>query len=316
MTKRFSFLRVLFMVLVTVTNASAQWATSGTNINNTNTGNVGIGTTTPSEKLSVAGNINLPLTKSIGIAPTTDFFSYDSKNVGRYSLGWAADSWFSTGSTAFLSGYGGVKLFTNNTPRLVISNTGNVGIGVINPIAMLHVGSGSIVWGNNSEMSSDQGGAIALKGSTATSKPYIDFMNSTVPAALFDMRLQLVDDDKMNISGGTVGINTSNPDYDLTVNGKIKCEEVRVVVDVPADYVFELEYNLMPLSEVGKYVKENKHLPNVPSAEELKQNGWNVGEMNNKLLEKIEELTLYLVQLKDQNEELKARVEALESQKR
>jgi hypothetical protein len=115
---------------------------------------------------------------------------------------------------------------------------------------------------------------------------------------------------------GNVGVGTINPDSRLTVNGRIKCEEVVVIVDVPADYVFNLDYKLMPLSEVGKYIKENKHLPNVPSAEEIKQNGWQVGEMNNKLLEKVEELTLYLLELKNENEALKARVEALESQKR
>lgn len=117
-------------------------------------------------------------------------------------------------------------------------------------------------------------------------------------------------------TNGNIGIGTVNPDFKLTVNGNIKCEEMLVVVDVPADYVFDLDYKLMPLSEVGKYIKENKHLPNVPSAEEIKQNGWQVGEMNNKLLEKVEELTLYLLQLKDENEALKARVEALESQKK
>jgi len=111
---------------------------------------------------------------------------------------------------------------------------------------------------------------------------------------------------------GNAGIGTSTPDQRLTVNGKIKCEEVQVVVDVPADYVFETEYKLPPLPEVDHYIQQNKHLPGMPNAQALKTNGWNVGEMNNKLLEKIEELTLYMIELKKENEELKLRVNNIE----
>jgi hypothetical protein len=114
---------------------------------------------------------------------------------------------------------------------------------------------------------------------------------------------------------GNVGIGTLNPDFKLTVNGKIKAEEMQVVVDVPADYVFEENYELKPLEEVEKFVKENKHLPGVPDAQTLISKGWQVGEMNNKLLEKVEELTLYMIELKKENEKLKERLEKLEKPK-
>ena len=68
----------------------------------------------------------------------------------------------------------------------------------------------------------------------------------------------------------------------------------------------------MPLSAVSDYIALNKHLPNIPSAEELQKQGWNVGHMSNKLLEKVEELTLYSIQLKKENEGLKTRLEKLE----
>jgi hypothetical protein len=109
-------------------------------------------------------------------------------------------------------------------------------------------------------------------------------------------------------ANGNVGIGTTQPTQKLTINGKILAEEIQVVVDVPADYVFNPEYDLMSLSEVSKFIEQSKHLPNVPSAEELKMNGWNVGEMNNKLLEKVEELTLYILQLEE-------RIKLLENQK-
>jgi hypothetical protein len=95
---------------------------------------------------------------------------------------------------------------------------------------------------------------------------------------------------------GRVGIGTASPDQHLTVNGKIKAEEVQVVVDVPADYVFDEGYELKPLEEIEQFIRENKHLPGVPNAEALKANGWQVGEMNNKLLEKVEELMLYIIE--------------------
>ncbi len=118
--------------------------------------------------------------------------------------------------------------------------------------------------------------------------------------------------ERLRISNsGNVGIGTTNPDFKLTVNGKIKAEEVQVVVDVPADYVFDESYDLKPLEEVEQYIKENKHLPGVPNAEALKANGWQVGEMNNKLLEKVEELTLYLIELKRENERQQKEIDQL-----
>lgn len=112
-------------------------------------------------------------------------------------------------------------------------------------------------------------------------------------------------------SNGNVGVGTINPDYKLTVNGKIKAEEIQVVVDV-ADYVFDENYELKTLNEVKNFIKENKHLPNVPGRDEVKANGYQIGLMTNRLLEKIEEITLYLILMKEQNEQLIERVNKLE----
>ena len=99
---------------------------------------------------------------------------------------------------------------------------------------------------------------------------------------------------------------TTSSTYKLAVNSGILCEELKVMADVPSsDYVFEKEYELKSLSEVEKFVKENKHLPEIPSAQEFKENGYKVGEMDNLLLQKIEELTLYIIDLQKQIEELK-----------
>jgi hypothetical protein len=97
-------------------------------------------------------------------------------------------------------------------------------------------------------------------------------------------------------SAGNLGIGTTNPDQKLTVKGKIHAEEVIVDLNVPvADYVFKPTYKLMPLPEVEQFVKENSHLPEIPSAKEITKNGLSMGEMQNKLLQKVEELTLYMI---------------------
>ncbi len=110
-------------------------------------------------------------------------------------------------------------------------------------------------------------------------------------------------------NGGNVGIGTASPDSKLTVKGKIHAEEVKVDLSVPGpDYVFKEGYDLKSLEEVKNYIKEHGHLPNIASAKEMQANGIKLGEMNMKLLEKIEELTLYVLEqeskLKTKNEEL------------
>lgn len=79
------------------------------------------------------------------------------------------------------------------------------------------------------------------------------------------------------------------------------------------DYVFEDSYDLLSIDELDSYIQENKHLPNIPSAKEVEETGLKLGEMNIKLVEKIEELTLYIIELKKQNDLLAEKVEALEN---
>jgi len=110
-----------------------------------------------------------------------------------------------------------------------------------------------------------------------------------------------------------IGTTTANPNYLLTVNGGIVCNRVHVCNDPPqCDYVFNPNYILPKLLDVENYIKENKHLPGVQSADEFKANGYNVDEMDNIFLKKIEELTLYMIELKKENEELKNEVKKLQ----
>jgi hypothetical protein len=102
------------------------------------------------------------------------------------------------------------------------------------------------------------------------------------------------------VTGGNVGIGTSLPDAKLTVKGLIHTQEVKVDLQIPGpDYVFNDDYKLITLAEIKDYIAKNHHLPEIPSAVQMEKEGINVGDMNIKLLKKVEELTLYLIE-KDQ----------------
>jgi len=113
--------------------------------------------------------------------------------------------------------------------------------------------------------------------------------------------------------GDFVGINTTciptDTDVKLAVNGKVFCTELKIhnpdASGCWPDYVFSKNFKLKSLAEVETYINENSHLPEVPAAEEVAKEGYNVTEMDQVLLKKIEELTLYVIELNKQNEELK-----------
>jgi len=90
--------------------------------------------------------------------------------------------------------------------------------------------------------------------------------------------------------------------------GKIWAPEIEIQLPPFPDYVFEEDYDLMPVYELEQFINENGHLPNLPSACEVEEEGIGVGELQTKLLEKVEELTLYMIELKKENEALKARL--------
>lgn len=99
--------------------------------------------------------------------------------------------------------------------------------------------------------------------------------------------------------GENIGIGTNDTKgYKLAVAGNIISEEVKVALQTNwPDFVFEDNYKLKSLTDIEKYIKTQKHLPNIPSAKEIEKNGYMLGEMDSKLLEKIEELTLHLIKM-------------------
>jgi hypothetical protein len=101
--------------------------------------------------------------------------------------------------------------------------------------------------------------------------------------------------------------------YSLSVDGKIIAEEVKVQSSTSwPDYVFAKDYKLMPLEELEKSIQQNKHLPNIPAAAEVEKEGISLGEMNKKLMEKVEELTLYIIELNKKHKALETKLQQVE----
>lgn len=114
-------------------------------------------------------------------------------------------------------------------------------------------------------------------------------------------------------ANGNVGIGTGTPNEKLAVNGKIRAKEIKVEASNWPDYVFEEGYNIGTLKGLESYIKTNKHLPDMPSAKEVEANGIALGEMVKLQQQKIEELTLHLIEKNKQINSLLKRMDALES---
>ncbi len=159
---------------------------------------------------------------------------------------------------------------------------GNVGIQRVFPNATLSVGRGTGV-----------DGTAAFFGTTHVSHfNYSGSEDTYIRGGKDNSKIILGD-----YTGSAVGIGTATTaGYKLAVNGNIRCKEV-VVETGWADYVFDEKYTLVPLAIVEQYIAANKHLPGIPSAKEIQTNGLKVAEVQTKMMEKIEELTLYIIEL-------------------
>jgi hypothetical protein len=269
------------------------------------TGNVGIGTTTPATKLEVAGSITLG-SASVNTNTTKLFLKNPSGKT------WA----LSSGANMINENYFSIYNWTDSaaTPFFSIIDSGNIGIGDSAP---------------QSKLSLKEGGQhlnfITNKKLAGTWPPTSEATTMTIQSSgnsAGNLAFATGNSEAMRITAnGYVGIGTTTPDQKLTVNGIIHAKEIIVDTNITPDYVFQKYYTgksnlksdyVMPtLAEIESFTKNNHHLPNVPSAQEVQQNGLSLGEMSNVLLQKVEELTLYIIEQNKDIEELKAQVTAL-----
>ncbi|MDN5216106.1 tail fiber protein [Fulvivirgaceae bacterium BMA12] len=287
------FCATTFFCLAIVYNGSSQWVPS--NPNEYILGNIGVGTNTNLDsRISAVGNIwQLKLLN-------------DATGGSEWRIGSSSNTWGSSGGKLIITNTG-----SSTSAAMVIDNQKRVGIGINDPSSLLSV-SGDIALKYGSELKTTTGTyqTIFKTGWDGAQ----DFLTFYVAGNKPDDALP-----KIHIrSDGNVGIGTTVPDSRLTVNGKVHAKEVKIDLNIAAaDYVFENDYPLRSLEDTEKYIKEKKHLPGIPSGKEMETNGIHLSEMNMKLLEKVEELTLHLIslnnqvkQLKIDNEKLKKAVQA------
>jgi hypothetical protein len=220
------------LLLQIFTKAHGQWTSSGADIYNSNTGNVGIGTTTPHAKLEVNGNL-------LFLTSPNQIYMNNGTLVDNTKAGFRCN----TGDVVFNSKNNG-KLFLNRDVN-------------------------SDVWIESSP----------------------DGINN-IEIATFK-------------ASGNVGIGTTTPKAKLAVNGDILALKVTVSQTNLPDYVFNDDYRLLSLDSTRQYIRANHHLPGMPSADSVAKAGLNLGDNQAALLKKIEELTLYVLQLQQQVNELK-----------
>lgn len=265
-------------------------------------GDIGIeGNISPHAPLCCANIIGSKISLYGSVETSNYGFGIQSNLMQIYSASSSADIAF---------GYGGSTSFTE---RMRIKGDGNVGIGTATPSTKLQIAGGT-----DAGLASN--GFIQF-GPTNSINLVID--NNEIVARNngleSDMWIQQ-DDGNLMLCGlglGTVGVGVpSSADlatgYSLSVKGKIIAEELRVQAFASwPDYVFGDQYVLMPIDELQKSIRLYKHLPNIPSASEVEEDGILVGDMQKRMMEKIEELTLYIIDLHEINKQQQAEIEML-----
>jgi hypothetical protein len=257
-------------------------------------GNIGIGTTSPSNKLEVLSGWNdFKYTKF-----EAKYLGHQRSVVEINANSGAGDGVQGTGLSISMtnSPYGagwsrGLYVNVINAVKnyAAVFENGNVGIGTINPQEKLDINGRFIVTND---------GVIEWGGSRSYGRITWDNGRAIIGGQT-NMALVLMSNNTERIRvdiNGNVGIGTVTPgSYKLNVWGTIRAHEI-VVNTTGADFVFEPTYKLRSLAELETFIKTNKHLPDIAPAREMQENGVSAGEMQSKLLQKVEELTLYLIE--------------------
>jgi len=254
-------------------------------------GFVGVGTTNPVGTFHVRGNTFIG-NRDFAIGTSGSFIQIDQG---------AAE-----GNT-----YSQIRAFSNGgniTNNLVLQNSGgNVGIGIITPRERLDIGGNAII--QNTLQTNDYTNVGQHQGQLRILNGLGTYGSKAFEIALMDNGTSVLQSNEAGIGynnialnpvSGDVGIGTMDPKgYKLAVNGNIRAREIKVETANWPDYVFAKDYHLPTLEQTKQHIREKGHLPGIPSAEDVNANGVDLGDMNAKLLKKIEEMTLYLIELSD-----------------
>lgn len=286
-----------FVMILTSISVLAQWNDSGTTIST----NDNVHISNSNARISDVGNDRAAL----------DLYDQDDLEYLRF---------YSSGSDGFMRvqgiAPGALRFFPGNVEHVTFDSNGMVGIGTQTPGQLLHLKSSNPYL--RFEMDSEQFSMIEWYEASSRVAG-IEWRGHVTPNRL-SIRTGLGSGDPLErliiTEDGNVGIGLSDPGTaKLAVAGKIASTEVMVEVSPGQgpDYVFDQEYNLRTLEETKKFIKINSHLPEIPSAKEMESNGIGLSDMNMRLLKKIEELTLYQIELLEELKEVKNRLKQLET---
>jgi hypothetical protein len=244
--------------------------------------------------------------------------SYCSFAIGQYNNnpGYNTTAWVST-DPIFTIGNG---LNSNATSdALTVLKNGNVGIGVTNPDEKLVINGGMKMNYNSIYLASDHYHGLGYFNVYTTNGNYANkIIDGPVLFGYSGGALGTNQGVNRNIAlswlaNGNVGIGTSNPGlYKLAVEGAFGARSIKVTQASWADFVFNDSYKLKSLTELEKFIKENKHLPEIQTACEIERDGLDMAEIIAKQMQKIEELTLYIIELNNNQIELDKKVVRLE----
>lgn len=299
------------------------WKASGNNISNINTGNVGIGTTSPGYKLDVRGDARLQGNGLFSNGTNGGALRIETNNFP------GTQSQFLNIDGQQIQSVGNPNIQTVPTPKNLYINPfgGNVGIGIAGDAPYkLSIYQPVIDAASTNTFVAQlrgQNPILHFVDQYNTSRGYIKGVTYRAATPHFSregIEIGTGGGDiyftaagyltalMINGTNNNVGIGTNNPSEKLSVNGTIRSKEVVVEINNWPDYVFDNKYKLQPLEEIEQFIKKNNRLPGIASAAEIQANGLKVGELQTKMMEKIEQLTLYIIELKKEVQVLQSQI--------
>lgn len=237
-------------------------------------GNVGVGTSSPSQKLEIAHNDTTGGIALNQLSGTTYKSEIKFKHSGTELWAIGNDLFLNNDQNFFIWDHAAQRA------RFLINQNGNIGIGTTTPGAKLEINSGT------------------TNGLVVT----------TQQTTQYGYCIQAIVENDYTKAFSVTGNGTEN--FIVYGNGYVRARDIHVKLGTLGDFIFDKNHALISISELENFINQNHHLPGIPSAAEVNEKGINVGDFQNLLLQKIEEQTLYIINLQKQIDELKAQMNA------